>query len=85
MFLINWAYTICKIRAKVSQTLVREGVTENRNKTTINTDFRVCLSELAPRFDKLCSKEQPRRLQVLIVVEEWKQKAGRFLRSLPQG
>ena len=25
------------------------------------------------------------RLQVLIVAEEWKQKAGRFLRSLPQG
>jgi len=24
-------------------------------------------------------------LQVLIVAEEWKQKAGRFLRSLPQG
>jgi len=23
-------------------------------------------------------------LQVLIVAEEWKQKAGRFLRSLPQ-
>jgi len=25
------------------------------------------------------------RLQVLIVAGEWKQKAGRFLRSLPQG
>jgi len=24
-------------------------------------------------------------LQVLIVAEEWKQKASRFLRSLPQG
>jgi len=24
-------------------------------------------------------------LQVLIVAEEWKQKAGRYLRSLPQG
>jgi len=24
-------------------------------------------------------------LQDLIVAEEWKQKAGRFLRSLPQG
>jgi len=24
-------------------------------------------------------------LQVLIVAEEWKQKAGRFRRSLPQG
>jgi len=24
-------------------------------------------------------------LQVLIVAEEWKQKTGRFLRSLPQG
>jgi len=24
-------------------------------------------------------------LQVLIVAEEWKRKAGRFLRSLPQG
>jgi len=24
-------------------------------------------------------------LQVLIVAEEWKQKADRFLRSLPQG
>jgi len=24
-------------------------------------------------------------LQVLIVAEEWKQKAGRFLRNLPQG
>jgi len=24
-------------------------------------------------------------LQVLIVVEEWEQKAGRFLKSLPQG
>jgi len=24
-------------------------------------------------------------LQVLIVAEEWKQKPGRFLRSLPQG
>jgi len=24
-------------------------------------------------------------LQVLIVAEEWKQRAGRFLRSLPQG
>jgi len=24
-------------------------------------------------------------LQVLIVAEEWQQKAGRFLRSLPQG
>jgi len=24
-------------------------------------------------------------LQVLIVAEEWKQEAGRFLRSLPQG
>jgi len=25
------------------------------------------------------------RLQVLIFAGEWKQKAGRFLRSLPQG
>jgi len=25
------------------------------------------------------------RLQVLIVAEEWKQRASRFLRSLPQG
>jgi len=24
-------------------------------------------------------------LQVLVVAEEWKQKAGRFLKSLPQG
>jgi len=25
------------------------------------------------------------RLQVLIIAEEWKQEAGRFLRSLPPG
>jgi len=29
--------------------------------------------------------EKQIRLQVLIVARQWKQKAGRFLRSLPQG
>jgi len=65
------------------QTFTPSGMIRSiKARRSAHSETTICIMQNLRTFGLIFASS---RLQVLIVAEEWKQKAGRFLRSLPQG